>query len=392
MCIKRIYTTCLFVFRHIGMAAESPHALKLRLGREKSVFKQYHETVKVNRDCKGRRGIDKPVNRRTAKVCPLCGSVNKQMSRHLVRQHGEASSSRELQDAFAVVKIRQKVVTSTEGDLCGICGERRVNLRSHLIRAHRVTTESGLLRRGKLAGPRVPANESVAGWLASYRRVHFNSLDGAVRSAKAATREQSMKAKLSRLSKMLDAIVAESGVSTLSGVVKNVKVLVRLPDGYFQACKQKAATVMKEVDALNEFLSYVDREELVATDLVVRAKSRLAGVRGNLKRQSNVDTAEFQARDGSVTVLQSDIDKFHASARAQLALATLSGGPVSKRLAVNCRNFLICEIFLSNAVRPSAIVGLSRTGLRDAPRRTTRGVEYAVLGSASSKTAAATGT
>ena len=370
---------------------ETPHALDRRIAREKTAFEEYAETVRANRDSKCRRGREKPVNRRKPKVCPLCGSLNRQMSRHLRQQHGHSSSARELRDAFAVVKVRKTKVTPMRGNKCRICGQNRVNLRSHMILAHSVPPDSELLKSGKLAGPRAPEHQAVGGWLAAYRRVHFNSLDGAVQSAKPATRLRTMKAKLSRLSSMLDVIVSETGAKTLSDVVRNVKVLVRLPDGYFQRCKVKASTVLKDVDTLNEFLTYAQREELVEAGLVDRAKARLASARGNLKRQSNVDKAEFQAQDGSVTVLQPDIDKFRASKRAQEAVLTLSGGPVSKRSAINCRNFLMAEIFLGNAIRPSAIVGLTRAGLREARRHTSHGVVYAVLSSASSKTTAATG-
>ena len=381
----------MYVFQ-TAMAEESPYDLTRRIGRERLAFNDYSKMVIDSSDSKCRKGRENAVNKRVVKVCPLCGGLNRQMTRHLRMQHGHSASARELQAALAVVKIRKRRATVSNGDKCQICGENRANLRSHMILVHSVPADSKLLKSGKLAGPRISEHQSVAGWLAAYRRVHFNSLDGAVLSAKPATRVKTMKAKLGRLSAMLDVIVGKTGAKTLTEVVRNVKVLVRLPDGHFQRPEVKACTVLKDVDCLNEFLTYVEREELVETDLVVRAKSRLASARANLKRQSNVDTAEFQARDGALTVLQPDIDKFRASPRAREAVAALKGGRVKKKhVASNCRDYLIAEIFLANAVRPSAIVGLSRAGLSEARKQTCNGVVYTVLGSASSKTTAATG-
>ena len=371
---------------------ESPYDVTRRIGRERVIFRDYAQAIQDFGPSKSRRGWENPVNRRVAKVCPLCGSCNKQMTRHIRRQHGQSSSPSELANALAVVRIRKRRGKQTNWDKCKVCGERRANLRSHMILAHSVPADSEVLKSGKLGGPRAPEHQSVAGWLADYRRVHFNSLDGAVQSSKPATRVKARTLKLSRLSAMLDVIVGESGAKTLPDVVKNVKVLTRLsPPGYFQRPGVKAATVLKDVDALSEFLTYVEREELVNGELVGRAKARLGSARGNLKRQANIDTAEFQARDGAVTVLQPDIDKFRASAKALEAIAALSGGPVSKHSASNCRDYLIAEIFLANAVRPSAIVGLTRTDLREARTQTCDGVVYTVLGSASSKNAGATG-
>lgn len=94
-------------------------------------------------------------------------------------------------------------------------------------------------------------------------------------------------------------------------------------------------------------------------------------------------------------MLQEDVTKFRSSRRAKAAIELLSGsGRVTKRSAANARNYLITELILTNAARPSDFVGLTQelvAGGRDANRRLVNGQQYVELCTTSSKPTSATG-
>ena len=67
-------------------SGETEAELHARIAMEKKVYKKYAGQDLPEQHA--RRGRENPVNRRKAKSCPICGSVNKQMTRHIRTQHG----------------------------------------------------------------------------------------------------------------------------------------------------------------------------------------------------------------------------------------------------------------------------------------------------------------
>ena len=383
--------------KDMASESESIDEKNARIQKEQKVFRKY--SLQNTAGGNPRKGSANPINKRKLKTCPICQGQNKQMKRHIVRVHGLSLSSSVLADCLLATSVRQ--ITSKPGPkklaVCGICGASRQNIKSHLLLVHK-TDDSAMINMDVSTSQSQHTgaeNACVQDWLNRYRATHFSSMDGAVQSIKAKTREKAMNAKLSKLTSMLDFIVSKSGKTSLETVLASIQTLMQLPDGYFWTRKGKYINICKDIDALSEFTRYARREELITSQTATTALERLKNCRDNAKRRANVEQAEFQDRDGKITVLQKDVDEFRISRRAKEAQTTLARmTPLTKRSAVNVRNYLITELLLENFCRPSDLVGLTLSSLKRAREnrgQLKEGQSYISVCTTTSKNAASSG-
>ena len=337
------------------------------------------------------------VNRRLLKRCPLCDSTNKQMARHIKTVHGLRADASTLVGAARVCKLRT-ISGGKSKPVCCICKEPRANMRSHLIREHGISPKSTNMKKlisGKKLARATSSIAFIKKAMDKYADLHFNSLDGACFSAKQATAERMKNQKISSVVKMLEFTCTKSGTADIPSLLENVRVLSSWPDGYFNREGASYATIVKEIGYLIEYIKFTRREGLVSPGIVETAIDKLERSQANARRRAKGEHAAFQDKDGRITVLQDDIDKFNNSKRAVTATNMLAAGtPVSQRKAANIRNFVITKLLLDNNCRPSTLENLSTVGFEDAvrePRVSSTGTTYYSVCSTKSKNAESSG-
>ena len=188
---------------------------------------------------------------------------------------------------------------------------------------------------------------------------------------------------------MLDFLLPRAKECSIDGVLAEIKQLFVRPDGYVWTRKGKYATLIHDIDCLKEFCTYTRREGLASPLVVSNGVERLSLARQNAKKKQNKEMAEFQEEDRKLVIAQPDIDAFLASPLSVKAYNDLQDSKVlTKRDAVNARNFVIAKWILENSCRPSDLDDAKVRQLEEAkkdPRRAEDGSSYYSICSTSSK-------
>ena len=396
-----------FEFRLESRGRETIEECRHRIEQERQhyakfkKFQQLGEAAKPRRSFKA-KGNQAVVNRRQLKRCPLCPSQNKQMQRHIRQVHAGLPGP-VLRHAESLARIRMvKAAASKEAKKtgCPICGIFRANLKSHLIHAHAMPETPELLKSycnpTSRATARSTSSPAVTDWVNRYEKVYFGGLDGACRSLKESTRKKTVAQKLSAVSKLLDFLASRSKANSLRGVLEHTSALFERPGGYVWTRGGKYITLVRDLDYFAEFLAYVARDRLVSDRTVNVALDKVRKARKNAYRLAGRERASFQDQDRQVLVLQSDIDQFHDSPKAKLALACLTGDrPITKASAITVRNYLITHLLLDNSCRPSDLEELTVSQITEAKKQgtldPTDGSKHYSATSLTSKNVAASG-
>ena len=385
-------------------AEETEAELRSRLVREKKAFlrsklpKRKNSSVPLPRASYKTKHGEEVVNKRKLKMCPICHTENKQLTRHIKTVHSDVAGV-VLLEACNMAKVRQPDKGAKKSP-CPVCGTMRRNMRSHLIMAHKISKGHPKVLKELQSNPEAPtarkaSNSSVAEWMKVYERNHFTQLDGACMSSKEVTRSKLTQQKVSAVTRMLDFLVTRSNDCSIEGALKVVKQLFVRPDGYAWTRPGKYATLLHELDYFKEFCQYTRREELANPLIVSTAIERLTLARRNVKSKHKKEYAQFQDQDGKRILRQTDIEAFRSSPKARQAIADLQAKEIHKVAnAINARNFVITTLILDNHSRPTDLEGLTLTDLDNAkkkPRVGEDGGKYYSVCSTTSKNVNASG-